>query len=641
MRTIRRILRGVKDFFTEGALDPLPIRGPAKRYNAEKFRADSRAGLNVALLALPQGMAYAAIAELPIVYGIACSAVAAIVAPLFSGSRHTILGPTNATSFMVFSFFATGVVASSEITLYMPLLCLMVGLFCVFGALLKVADLLQYVSRSVLVGYIAGAAVLIIANQLKHILGIAPLVEAANRRPVLDENGFAMVDENGVAVLEEGGRTFLDIVGGLLEYLTSLSWQPLLLGAGTLACYLLLQHRFRLLPNFAITLVLFSALAWVLRISGGGGWSEAIATFEPFDFGDLRPDLTVFTQTGLFDKIATLTAVAFAIAFLASLENTVMSKSLASRTGDRPDINQDMLSVGMANLAAALFARMPASGSLTRSALNYDSGARTRFASMICGLLCLVGLVLLAAFPLVEHIPKTCLASLVVAIAISLISPRVIRICLRSTPDDAAVLVVTFLAALVAPLHVAIFIGVALSITLFLRKASHPHLIEYELSDEGDLRELGEKRKRPNPAISIVHVEGDLFFGAAELFRTQIQRTVVDENLKIIILRLKNARHLDATSVMALEDLIRYARSEDRHIIISGAPRQVYRVLKASGVLDVLQEGTDREAGESNLFLYRPSNPNISTRDALKRAQQILGTTKADIKIFYDPNKEK
>lgn len=283
---------------------------------------------------------------------------------------------------------------------------------------------------------------------------------------------------------------------------------------------------------------------------------------------------------------------------------------------------------------------MPASGSLTRSALNYDSGARTRFASIFCGILCVIGIFLLVAVPFVEHIPKACLAGLVIAVAASLISPRVIRVCLRSTRDDAFVLIVTFIAALIAPLHAAIFIGVGLSITLFLRKASRPHLIEYEVSADGDLRELGEKRKRPNPSISIVHVEGDLFFGAAELFRTQIQRTFVDENLKIIILRLKNARHLDATSVLALEDLIRYTRNEGRHIIVSGAPREVYRVLKASGVLEVLQEGTDREAGESNLFLYRPSNPNISTRDALKRAQQILGTTKADIKIFYDPNKD-
>jgi SulP family sulfate permease len=601
----------------ENSLDPLPIRGPLKRYNGEKFRADARAATNVALLALPQGMAYAAIAELPIIYGIACSAVAAIIAPIFSGSRHTILGPTNATAFMIFSFITIGELGSTreQAIHLMPLLCLMVGLFCIFGALLKVADLLQYISRSVLVGYITGAATLIIANQLKHLLDLSSEME--------------------------GNRNFVGITANLIENLSHAHWQPLALGLGTLVVYLLLHHRFQRFPTFALTLLVFSFLGWVLKTHGGSNLGfESIKTFEALDLEHLAPGLNVFLEPELFDRIGKLSTIAFAIAFLASLENTVMSKSLASRTGDRPDVNQDMFSVGMANLAASVFAGMPASGSLTRSALNYDSGARTRFASIFCGILCFLGIFLLVSVPLVEHIPKACLAGLVIAVAASLISPRVIRICLRSTRDDAFVLIVTFVAALIAPLHAAIFIGVGLSVTFFLGKASRPHLIEYEVSAEGDLRELGEKRKRPNPSISIVHVEGDLFFGAAELFRTQIQRTFVDENLKVIILRLKNARHLDATSVLALEDLIRYTRSEGRHIIVSGAPREVYRVLKASGVLHTLQEGTDREAGESNLFLYQPSNPNISTRDALKRAQQILGTTKADIKIFYDPSKD-
>ena len=596
-------------------LDPLPIRGPLRRYNSTKFGQDFRAAINVALLALPQGMAYAAIAELPIAYGIACSAVAAIVAPFFSGSRHTILGPTNATAFMIFSFFLIPGMTSSkgEMIALMPLLCLMVGAFCIVGAILRVADLLQFVSRSVLVGYIAGAATLIIANQFKHILGITEFMEG-------------------------GGTTFVTILLKLLSNLSSLQWQPLVLGVGTLLFYLTFQSRFRRVPVFATTLVLFSFLAWILGESTTLGFSE-VSKFEAFSFQDLAPDFGIFTQPGLLDKIAQLSTIAFAIAFLASLENTVMSKSLASRTGDRPDVNQDMLSVGAANIAAGIFAGMPASGSLTRSALNYESGARTRLASLFCGILCLAGIFVLAIFPLVQHVPRACLAGLVIAVAGSLISPRVIRICLRSTRDDALVLIVSFVAALFAPLHTAIFIGITLSISLFLRKASRPYLVEYEVNDEGDLRELGEKRKRPNPSISIVHVEGDLFFGAAELFRNQIQRTFIDENLKIIILRLKNARHLDATSVLALEDLIRSARKDGRHIIVSGASREVYRVLKFSGVLDVLQEGCDRSRGESNLYIFMPSNPNISTRDALKRAQQILGTDKADIKIFYDPEK--
>jgi SulP family sulfate permease len=605
LKTALRILSG-------NGLDRFPALGPLQRYNSEKFGYDIKAALNVALLALPQGMAYAAIADLPIHYGIICSALAAIVAPFFSSSRHTILGPTNATAFMVFSFFAAAGTLDKSPEEYMPLLVLMVGVLSVFGALFKVADLLQYVSRSVLVGYITGAAILILTNQLKHVFGIAgPMSEG------------------------ESADTFFIIVSKMTGLYENYQWQPAVLGVGTLLLYLVLQKKIPTLPNFALCLAISAIAGWALRT-----WVPVFASLETFTAFHLA-HLTPAIPNINWEDISTLIGIAFAIAFLASLENTVMAKSLASRSGGRSDVNQDMLSVGMANIATSLVAAMPASGSLTRSALNYESHSKTRFSSIFCGLLCLAGFYILVKLPIVENIPKASLAALVVGIAISLINIKNIRICLRSTPDDALVIITTFCATLLTRLDYAIFIGVALSITLFLRKASKPHLVEYEINNEGDLRELGEKRKRLIPAISIVHVEGDLFFGAADLFRTQVQRTIADENLKVIILRLKNARHLDATSVLALEDLIKHTRKKGVHVLISGATRDVYGVLKKSGVLKTLQEGCDRTQGETNLFMYFSENPNISTRDALIRAQELLGTKEADIKIFYDKNKEK
>lgn len=608
----RRVIKTGRRLLSGNGLDWLPIRGPLRRYNREKFGYDSKAALNVALLALPQGMAYAAIAELPIYYGIICSAIAAVIAPIFSSSRHTILGPTNATSFMVFSFFAAAAgTLSKQPVEYMPLLVFMVGLLSLFGALFKVADLLQYVSRSVLVGYITGAALLILTNQFKHLLGIDELMKHG-----------------------ESAKTFFAIVHKMAGLWTHFQWPPLVLAAGTLGLYLLLQKKLLALPNFAISLTISALAGLVLRSQVPA--FENLATFTPFTLTALTPSLPDFN----YDDVSFLIGVAFAIAFLASLENSVMSKSLASRTGDSTNVNQDMLSVGMANLGTSLLAAMPASGSLTRSALNYESGAKTRFASIFAGLLCMVGFYALVKLPIVGHIPKASLSALVIGIACSLINWNNIRVCLRSTPDDALVIIVTFCATLLTRLDYAIFIGVALSITLFLRKASAPHLVEYQMNDTGNLCELEDNSARPIPAISIVHIEGDLFFGAADLFRTQVQRTTADKNLKVIILRLKNARHLDATSVLALGDLIKHTRNRGIHVLVSGASREVYQILKNSGVLKILQQGCKREEGQTNLFLQSPSNPNLSTRDALLRAQELIGEDKVDIKIFFDPNKE-
>ncbi|MBC7980467.1 MAG: SulP family inorganic anion transporter [Armatimonadetes bacterium] len=615
----KKTFRQIRNFFAAEKIQFLPRVGPLKGYSREKFSGDLRAGLNVTMLALPQAIAYAAIAGLDIVYGVVCSAVASIVGPLFASSRYNVLGPTNATAFMLFSFFSVNPELQPRISELLPLLVVMIALVSVVGALFKGADLLQYVSRSVLVGYMAGAAVLIIGNQLKPLLGLS-----------------AYVDTKETA-------TFFGLVRELLRSFRHIDWVPVVIGSTTLLIYLAFRKWRKSWPTFSISLLLGSVIFGPL-IHFGVGAFEGQSTFSSFGFRELMPAIPNLLRMDIFNDISVMLSLALAIAFLASLENTMMTKSISSQTGDRMDVNQDMLSVGFANMASAFAGGMPASGSLTRTMLNYNSGARTRASPVIAGILTLMLVILLAwskeiGLNLIDYIPKAALAVLVIAISFSLFNLHQIRICLRSTSDDAVVIVFTFLATLLAPLHVAIFIGVAISITLFLRKASKPHLTEYEFNEVGELREMGEKRKRPIPAISIVHVEGDLFFGAAELFRTQIQRTVVDPAIKVIILRLKNARHLDATSVMALEDMIHFMRKNDLHLIISGATKDVYKVLKRSGILETLQEGANREAGESNIFLTMPSNPNISTRDALKRAQQLLGTTKAEVRIFYDPGK--
>lgn len=598
----RNILHRLVSFARDNELDPLPFRRDFEDYSLAGFRADAQAGFNVALLSFTQGMAYAVIAELPIYYGIATAAVAAMVAPLFSGSRHTVLGPTNATAFMLFSYFA--VYPHPYMLALMPLLVFMVGAMLVIGAYLRVADLIQFISRSVVVGYITAAAVLIIVNQIRHVMGV-------DLRPT---------GGGGEA------RTFVSILEATVKAVPDLNGYAVILGVMTIVIWYILRRLFKTLPVFALTLVVVSVISILLRKFAGFEFE----TFEAFTIEDLKPSIPRFSDAGMFSDVSRLLGVAFSVAFLASLENSMMSKTLASRSGDRPDMNQDMLSVGISNLACSMIGGMPASGSPTRSLLNFTSGAVSRLASVISGVLVAIGAVLLG--PYMAYVPKSPLAVLVICVAGSLINRRHIRVALRSTQSDAVVLIVTFVTALVAPLNVAIFVGVGVSIALYLRQASRPHLSEYEFLEDGQLAEAGEKRERPTPSVSIVHVEGELFFGAAELFRAQIQKTCMDPNLRIVILRLKNARHLDATSVLALEELIFFLRSTNRDLIISGATKDVYRVLKNSGLVD--------EVGKENIFLNSPRSPNLSTRNALLRAQELLGTTEADVKIFFDPSKK-
>ena len=598
----RRAVAEARSIVSESALDPFPLRRAFLGYGRRTAAADLRAGFTVAMLAIPQGMAYALIAGLPLHYGVTCSAIAALVAPLLSSSRYTILGPTNATAFMIFSYFAA--YPQLDRLSHMPLLVFMTAALLLAGSFLRVADLTQYISRTVVIAYITGASLLITASQLPVLLGIP------------------------VQVLNQGTQPAITLPGHLYRILTSLGsvdWISIACASGTTALYLTAKKMKPKWPVFAVTLIVVSLLFWLLD-----GFGVKTATFSDaaFSWRELLPVFPDFVSANALTDSSRLFGLALALAFLATMETSVMARTLAGRSGHRVDQNQDMLSLGAANLACAYLSGMPASGSLTRSALNYLSGARTVFASMWSGLFCLFGAVSLGG--LVAYIPRAALAALVVCVAVSLFNFRQIRICLRATRSDGLVFVVTLGATCMLPLHVAIFLGVAVSVILYLRKASVPQLIEYEFNAEGNLAEA-KRGARQNPAISIVHVEGELFFGAAELFRTQIQRTCADEYLRVIILRLKNARHLDATSVLALEELMRVLRVEKRHLIISGASKDVYRVLKNAGMIDVI--------GRDNIFLASPANPNLSTRNALKRAQEILGIKDAEVRIYYDPTK--
>ncbi len=581
----------------ERGLRLFPIRRTLRHYSGTAFLADLKAAVNVSLLAIPQGMACAKIAGLPVeATGIMCAAIGSILGPFFAHSRHTNLGPTNATALMAFSSLAG--FAAMDRPVLLAILSVMAATMLLLGAVLRMADLIQYISRSVIVGYVTGAALLIMASQLPDALGI----------PAEYRSGQS--------------RTFVMLLAETLQALSHVTGPDVIISGTSLLVFFLLtrQRHFRKLPCFALTLALMAGLAQLMKLRG-----FEVHGLQAFSLRDLAPALPDLT----YDRVSMLLGPAFAVAFLAALENSVMTKTLASRSGDQPDLNQDMFGCGMANLGSAFCGGLPVSGSLTRSMLNFTSGARTQISSLLCGLFCLAGALLLGTA--VAFIPRAGLAALIMGLTVTLINRAHLRICLRATRGDAITVIVTFISTLLMPLYIAIFVGVATSIVLYLRKASRPSLVEYDFTAEGNLAERPTALHRSNPAISIVHVEGELFFGAAELFRSQIQQTAADPNLRIIILRMKNARHLDATSVMALQELTDFLRLDGRDLIISGLSKEVYRVLKNAGMVPVI--------GRENLFIGSAQNPNLSTRNALKRAQAILGTSQADVRIFYDPGK--
>lgn len=598
----RTVRREISELVLKTQLDFFPVRKTLQGYNRKKLHMDFRAGLNVALVAFPQGMAYAVIAGLPIEYGIYGSAIATIVGGFFSGSRLVIFGPTNATSVIVFtSFLALGVTAQEKVAL-MPLVLSLVGIYLIVGAFLRVAHLIQYISRTVVTGYITAAAFFIILNQLRKVLGI----------------DFEIPEMTG----------FFGIIKLTGEHVLDTHIPTLFIGLVTALLFIFLRRKWRTWPNVALTLVIMSMAT--------AGLNHLLEQYQPLGslFAGPVECLSAINASNWWalilpplqmDRLNDIAKMALIIAFLSIVEGSSIGKSLAARSGERLNTNQEMLSLGLANLGCAMYGGMPASGSLTRSQLNWNSGAATSLASLYCGLICVIAAFVLG--PYLKYIPVSALGMLVIIIGASLINLYTIRVVVKTTRSDAIVFATTFLAALLVALDFGIILGTATSIMLFLRKASVPELVEYTFTEEGGLTQL-EDQQRPDPEVSIVHVEGELFFGAADLFQDQMRRVVEDPNLKVVVLKMRNAHHLDATSVLALDELSRYMSESGRCLLVSEARKEVIRVFKNSGLIEVI--------GRENIFPDVTQNPLLSTSRALKRAKAVIGDQKAKVSIYAD-----
>ncbi len=573
-----------------------PLWRELRGYTRKQFSADAIAAVTVAMVSIPQAMGFALLAGLPPKMVLGCVVVGGFVAAFFFSSRHVVFGPSNSLSLVLAATFIAlrgSALGPAELAV---LLAFLIGVCQLAGGLLRFGQATQFISRSVVIGYSSAIGVLLAFSQLHHLLGVSrPPGESLWTAPILAvELAFA-------------GKLNL--------------WSP----AIALAAFLLFSLIRRLRPRWPdalIGLVFFSLFDWWLDLTAFGvanlGQSHALQATLP-NFSGLP--LTLRELATLRD----LVAPAAAIALLGMLEATSIAKTYGARAGEEVDTNRELVAMGLGNIFSGLFASMPGSASFARSAASFQAGGRTQLTGLLSSIVVLVFVLVLS--PLVNHLPVPVLAAALIRVGWNLINREHIRIAARSTRSDALALAGTFSCAMLLPLDIAIYAGVVLALFLALRKASTPTLSEYVFNDTQQLTERSETARREHPQIAIIHVEGELFFGAADLFQTRVRQQAEREDLRVVILRMKNARHLDATTVFALRGLLDWFRQTGRHLLISGAQDDVMRVLNNSGLL--------RHLGSENVFPAE-SNPNLATRKALQRAAGFLAGKEPEVRIYYD-----
>lgn len=596
--TLNRTWRDIRAWSRMSRFDPLPIRRELRDYDREKFRADLKASLSLAMITLPMSMAIALMLGLPVSAGLIGAAAGAIVGPIFGSSRFVAPGPTNGSAALVLSAFATlGPMAAADKVALVPPLLILSGIILVAASMLNVATFAGFISRTVVTAYVTCAAERIITNQLPLILGLD-------------------VDQNK--------QTFKQVVIEIWRQIGHISPASILVCVTTWFVIVRLNRSRPGWPNQFIALIAVSAGA-TLVCRYGAAFIPDLARVEFLDRVDFNGG--AFKPTGVnTEDFGRLISPAMALAFLCVIEATSIGRSLAAKAGERINANEVLFGMGMAKIVSGVFGGSPVSGSLTRSAAAVSAGARTVMCGIMSGILIIIAGLSLGG--LMEFVPKAVLGAVVCHAALALFSPETVKTCLRATRADKAVYLLTFGIGLIAPLDTAIYFGVGLSVILFLRKAAAPEIVEYAYNDQGWLSEVrsGEAGLRRDPEVSIVHVEGNLFFGAADIFTEQTRRVSNNPDLRILILKFRNAHNLDATGVMLLEDLHRSLSERGNHLIICELRGEILKVLRDAKAVEKL--------GRDHLFIDTPHNPPLSAAKALKMAKRLLGGATARVSVY-------
>lgn len=515
-------------------------------YSFDDARKDLLAGLTVAAISLPQGMAYALIAGVDPRYGLYSAMLVTAVASIFGSSSHLINGPTSAISLLVFSALAGfDPEARFEAAQAMFLIGIMAGILQILIAVFKLGDLTRYISESVILGFMAGASVLLGLGQIGNALGMR---------------------DKGTGDQHVLYRLWLTLTHG-----DPVNFKALAVSAATVALALIARkivHRYRLPQmDMLLALIVVATLAyfagWTLP-DGGGKTAVAVAGTVPASLPPRHiPEIKLAW-------IGELSSGAVAIAFLGLIEALAIAKSIANKTRQKLDYNRQCLAEGVANLAGGFFQCLPGSGSLSRSAINFQAGAVSRFSGIVTSATVALAVLLLA--PLTQFIPKPALAGLLLVTALRLIDLNRIRYALRASRYDAGLVIVTALSGLLIGVDSSVLIGFGLSVLLFVPRAAKLKASELIVTPERVIRERlpGDP---PCTAFVLYDLEGELFFGAApelERYFEQIDARVRADSVRYVVLRLKRVRNPDVVCLERFEHFLRDAQTRGVVVLLAG-----------------------------------------------------------------------
>ncbi len=577
----------------------IPAIDSLRTYSLGHFKRDTFAGLTVAAVAVPQAMAYASIFGMPVEMGLYTAIIMTAVGAVLDSSKQLINGPTNAISIAMFS--ALLIVPEEQRISAAIMMAFLIGLIQTAIALFRFGDLSRFISHSVIVGFTLGASVLLFLDQLKNVFKLQGKAEKTDRFLVrfwsdMTAGGDLHWPTAGIAVL-----TIFAAIG--FRYLNNrfrLGLPELLLAIAFSSSALLVLDPSHLIPNAAKPNLVISE------------------NYEVYLQPKVEAKLPVFESPKIHLGLAVdLSSSAVAIAFLGLLEAMAMAKSIASKTGQKLDMNQQCLSEGLANIAGSFFRCFPGSGSLTRSYINHTSGAATQWSGVISAIGVAATILVLA--PFAQYIPKAALAGVLILTAARMNDLKTLGYYLRATKFDRLILIATALSSILINVEFCILIGVFLSFAFYVPRAAQIKMNELTVTSDRVIREIVSSDIRCS-YIRVFNFEGEMFFGCAPELEKQLDSIVEEspESLKVVVLRLKRVNNPDAVCMDVLQRFVEKMHERNVVIMLSGIKESMAQTLKNVGITQLV--------GQENIF-REETEIWASTVTAMKKGYSLLGSS--------------
>lgn len=550
-----------------------------KLITKESVKADLIAGFTGAVIVLPQGVAFATIAGLPPEFGLYTAMVTPIIAALFGSSRHLISGPTTAISIVVFAAISNHAEPGSAEFISLALtLTFLAGVYQLAFGLARLGSLVNFVSHTVVIGFTAGAAILIATSQMKNVLGVH------------------------IAKGESFFHTWLDLwheVGNTNLYI-------LIVAVTTLVSALLIKRFFPKIPNLLIGLIVGSFVA--LSFSGSDANIQLV--------GEIPAHLPPLTLPDFsFASIKMLAPEAFAVALLGLIEAVSISRAIATKSNQRIDANQEFIGQGLSNITGSFFSSYAGSGSFTRSGINYDSGAKTPLSAIFAAIILMVIVLLIA--PLTAYLPVAAMGGVILIVAYNLIDINHIKEILKYSKSESSILLTTFFATLFLELEFAIYLGVLLSLIIFLARTSTPEVVTLAPDVDADtgkkkLINISKKPLNQCPQLKIIRIDMSIYFGSINHIQNRLHHLIEQENIKHILIVGTGINFIDLSGAEALVTDAKRLQSQGGGLYFAELKASVYEYIS------------------KNCFVAKVGNKHFfdSKKDAIKMIYKKLDENK-------------